>query len=92
MKNDIKENKFPQKNLGKALDMNDAEKFVSFLNNYYIFKKHHNVNIQTVQNSIFGIDNVITNDEIQQHQTIIDQSIQQQREFVIKYRRKVILK
>ena len=38
------------------------------------------------------IDRVITNDEIKQHQTIIDQSIQQQREFVIKYRRKVILK
>ena len=92
MENDIKENKFPRKNLGKALEMSEAEKFVSFLNNYYVFKKHHKVNTQTVRNSLFGIDNPITQDEKQQHQSIVDRSIEKQRDFVIKYRRKVVLK
>ena len=92
MTNDIKENKFLKKNLGQALDMTKAEKFVSFLNNYYVYKKHHNVNTQTVENSLYGIQDAITPEEREQHQTIVDQSIQQQRDFVIKYRRKVQLK
>ena len=92
MTNDIKENKFSKKNLGQALDMTEPEKFVSFLNNYYVYKKQHNVNTQTVENSLYGIKDAITPEEREQHQTIVDQSIQQQRDFVIKYRRKVLLK
>jgi hypothetical protein len=92
MENDIKENKFSKRNLGQAPNMREPEKFVSFLNNYYIYKKHHNVNTQTVENSLYGIQDAITPEETEQHQTIVDQSIQQQRESVIKYKRKVTLK
>jgi hypothetical protein len=92
MTNDIKESKFSKKNLGQALDMTEPEKFVSFLNNYYVYKKQHNVNTQTVENSLYGIKDAITPEEREQHQTIVDQSIQQQRDFVIKYRRKILLK
>jgi hypothetical protein len=92
MENDVKENKFPKKNLGKALDMSESEKFVSFLNNYYVFKKQRKVNTQTVRNSLYGIDNAITSYEKKQHQSIVDSSLQQQRDFVIKYRRKIELK
>jgi len=92
MKNDIAENKFLERNLGKALDMTDPEKFVSFLNNYYIYKKHHNVNTRIVENSLNNITDAILPEERELHGTIVDQSLQVQRDFVQKYRRKVTLK
>ena len=36
-------NKDEKKYIGSALKMNDEEKFISFLNNYFIFKKVRNI-------------------------------------------------
>ena len=39
--------------IGNALNMSTAEKGLSFLNNYFIFKKIRNVNAKTLNESIF---------------------------------------
>lgn len=38
------------KNYGEASNMSDEEKFVSYLNNYFIFKKQYSVNTDTLYN------------------------------------------
>ena len=38
------------KNYGEASNMSDEEKFVSYLNNYFIFKKQFSVNTDTLYN------------------------------------------
>ena len=91
MKTDIAEGKFHKKNIGKALDMSEGEKFVSFLNNYYIYKKKRNVNLQTVENSLNNVKDAILPEEIKLHQSIVDSSTQTYRDYVIKYKRKVII-
>ena len=48
MGNDVENNEIPKKQIGKALDMSDNEKKVSFLNNYFIFKKVRNVDASNV--------------------------------------------
>ena len=91
MNNDIIEGKFSKKNIGQALDMSEGEKFVSFLNNYYIFKKKRNVNLQSVNNTLNNIKDAITPEEKQLHQNILQSSTETYRDYVVKYKRKVII-
>ncbi len=91
MNDDIKEGKFNKKNIGKATEMTDGEKFVSFLNNYYVYKKIRNVNIQTVENSLNHVADPITQKEVDLQKSILDESVQTYREYVVKYKRKVTL-
>ena len=91
MNNDIKEGKFNKKNIGKATEMTDSEKFVSFLNNYYVYKKIRHVNIQTVENSLNHVADPITQKEVDLQKSILDESTQTYREYVVKYKRKVTL-
>ena len=48
MKNDIDNKEMSVKKIGEALKMTDYEKQVSFLNNYFIFKKVRNVDASNV--------------------------------------------
>ena len=91
MNDDIKEGKFSKKNIGRAAEMTDGEKFVSFLNNYYVYKKIRNVNIQTVENSLNHVADPITQKEVDLQKSILDESIPTHREYVVKYKRKVTL-
>ena len=43
MESFVKVNKSEKKYIGKALNMSEEEKFISFLNNYFIFKKVRNI-------------------------------------------------
>jgi len=43
MKQEIKSSKYNQKKYGTALNMSEAEKTISFLNKYFIFKKIRNI-------------------------------------------------
>jgi hypothetical protein len=43
MKQEIKASKYNQKKYGTSLDMSEAEKTISFLNKYFIFKKIRNI-------------------------------------------------
>jgi hypothetical protein len=92
MNTDLIEGKFQKKNIGKAADMSDSEKFVSFLNNYYIYKKKKHVNIQTVENSLNHVADPITRQERDLESSILNESIKTYRDYAIKYKRKVELK
>jgi hypothetical protein len=48
MGNDVENREISKKQIGTALEMNDNEKKVSFLNNYFIFKKVRNVDASNV--------------------------------------------
>ena len=53
MINDIKNGSLNKKFLGDSLNMNADNKAISFLNNYFIFKKIRNVNAKSLNESIF---------------------------------------
>ena len=50
MKQEIKTQKIKNTDIGTALSMTDAEKDISFLNNYFVFKKIRDVNVPNVFN------------------------------------------
>ena len=49
MLEEIKRNKFKEKDYGKATNMSSFEKNISFLNRYFVYKKVINVNTEKVQ-------------------------------------------
>lgn len=49
MLDEVKKNKFKEKNYGSALNMTSFEKKISFLNRYFIYKKVNEVNTEKVQ-------------------------------------------
>jgi hypothetical protein len=49
MQEEIKRNKFKEKEYGSALKMNSFEKKISFLNRYFVYKKIRNVNASKVK-------------------------------------------
>jgi len=49
MLTDIKERKLDQTTIGMAYEMTREEKNISFLNNYFIFKKVRNVDVQDIK-------------------------------------------
>lgn len=49
MENDVKINPSSKKDMGQALNMTSEEKFISFLNNYFIFKKIRDVDTKSLQ-------------------------------------------
>tara|TARA_Y100000389_G_scaffold204900_1_gene260622 strand:- start:902 stop:4210 length:3309 start_codon:yes stop_codon:yes gene_type:complete len=51
MTKDVEKNNKKKKDLNKALNMTEQEKHISFLNNYFIFKKEKNVDTEEVYNS-----------------------------------------
>ena len=54
MEEDEKQSKIHKKDYKYAFEMNSNEKKISFLNNYFIFKKTHNVNAGQVSLIISG--------------------------------------
>ena len=48
MKNAVDNGEIKEKDIGKANDMSDSEKEISFLNSAFIFKKIRNVNVKDV--------------------------------------------
>ena len=52
MEEDIKRRPETRKDYGTAVDMTDNEKTLSFLNNYFVYKKTHNVDAAAISASI----------------------------------------
>ena len=50
MQDEFKQKRLNKRNLGNALDLDEYEKEISFLNNYFVFKKIRNVNTKNVFN------------------------------------------
>jgi hypothetical protein len=55
MKEEIENGKIDKADVGKALNMSNEEKTISFLNNYYIFKKIRNPNAKEITDRILNI-------------------------------------
>ena len=62
MQKEARENKINKKTLGKALQMTHYEQEISFLNNYFIFKKIGNPDAKSIANRY--IDNIVVEDDI----------------------------
>ncbi len=82
-------NKFiTSKEIGNALKMSVSEKEISFLNNYFIFKKNRNVDTVAVHTSMVSkfeqLSNINKNEEEDEQEIV-------KRTDVIKYKRKVKL-
>ena len=71
MQKEAKENKINKKRLGKALQMTEYEREISFLNNYFIFKKIGNPDAKSIANRY--IDNIVVDDDIteQEKETMV---------------------
>ena len=50
LEKEIKQNRIKKKDINDALKMTEAEKMISFFNNYFIFKKDRNVDAQEIYN------------------------------------------
>ena len=79
---------------GKSLQMSVGERKVSFLNKYFVYRKTHDVNAETVANSLLGqtiaeerLEHQETADAIQAVENIVDQQKK-----VKKTKRRLILK
>ena len=55
MMDDIHNNKLKKFNIGKAYNLTSNEKIISFLNNYFIYKKVRNPNAKEITDSILNI-------------------------------------
>ena len=69
MKMEVEKNPYLAKKLGSALDLSDEEKQISFLNNYFIFKKIRNVEYEP--------DELINKKQNNKEQEAIDASIRE---------------
>ena len=56
MNSEIKERRLRESNVGDAVDMSEKEKKVSFLNNYFVFKKVRDVDAGAVYKTNIGVD------------------------------------
>jgi len=54
MEDEIKRNPKMKSDYGTAFDMTDNEKTVSFLNNYFVYKKNYNVDAKNVSMNLMG--------------------------------------
>ena len=55
MMDDIHNNKLKKFNIGKAANLSANEKIISFLNNYFIYKKVRNPNAKEITDNILNI-------------------------------------
>ena len=75
MKTEVEKNKFLKNRLGSAINMTDEEKKISFLNNYFIFKKVRNSDFDAEQ----GLSVKDKDEEIKQQRKdmeIMDQEVE----------------
>ena len=61
--NSIIKNKKLKKDIKRSLDMSENEKYISFLNKYFIFKKIRNVDAKSVKIEIIEEEELETNKE-----------------------------
>ena len=79
MKTEIKERRLREGNVGDALNMTEREKRVSFLNNYFVFKKVRDVDAEAVYKTNIGVEinNSIKEEEDVIAETVIETPVEQ---------------
>ena len=86
--------KFNKRNVGDALLMTDEEKKLSFLNNYFIFKKIRKVNEEQITKLLCDDNCELKNNDKESLQDKLKEYEKQQRKKireVIKYKKKITL-
>ena len=91
MMDDIHNNKLKKFNVGKAYALSSNEKTISFLNNYFIYKKVRNPNAKEITDNILNIDP--QEEELSKYQTeeIKKSTDQAKKRQVKKYKKKLKL-
>jgi len=74
MNNDIQRDIKIKNNIGKAYELSEEEKNISFLNNYFIFKKIRNVNASEVLTSTLYHDNSVFKQEKEVEETEVEET------------------
>ena len=93
MINKIKKEPELKNNFGEAMNMNNFEKQISFLNRYFIYKKIRNVDTKIVFQNLTGNSNIIN--LIEKQETIENQGLLKisiKKDKIKKLKRKIILK
>ena len=87
MKEEISMKKLNKTNIGKALTMNQNEKTISYLNNYFIYKKIRSPNAKEVSKMMTAAN---TQDNIGEPDEVSKESLPEKRR-VKKYAKKIVL-
>jgi len=87
MKEEISMRKLNKTNIGKALTMNQNEKTISYLNNYFIYKKIRSPNAKDVSKMMTAAN---TQDNIGEPDEVSKESLPEKRR-VKKYAKKIVL-
>ena len=92
MLNKIKKKQHLKKKYGEAINMSEEEKDISFLNNYFIFKKTNKVSDDNVYN-VHTIDSVSESKTQKLNRDMIKQIMAEriQKVFMKKFRKKIII-
>ena len=91
MEDELENKRIKQSNIGKAKNMTPNEKTISFLNNYFIFKKVRSPNAKEITDNLLTISNTQHNLD-QKEQDDINQNIDvQMKRPVKKYKKKLKL-
>ncbi len=91
MEDEVENKLIKQSNIGKAKNMTPNEKTISFLNNYFIFKKVRNPNAKEITNNLLTISDA-QNELGKKEEEDIQQNIKPQRKRAVKkYKKKLQL-
>ena len=79
MKTEIRERRLREGNVGDAINMTEKEKRVSFLNNYFVFKKVRDVDTEAVYKTNMGVEinNSVKAEEAVIAETVIETPVEQ---------------
>ena len=72
MNNEIREKRLREGNVGDAVNMSEREKRVSFLNNYFVFKKVRDVDTEAVFKTNMGVE---INNSVKVEEDIITKTV-----------------
>ena len=91
MKDELEQRKLKNANIGKAANMKTNEKIISFLNNYFIFKKVRNPNAKEITDTLLTISDGQSKLDNEDTQNINKETKKTTKRVVKKYKKKLTL-
>jgi hypothetical protein len=91
MKDELEQRKLKNANIGKAANMKTNEKIISFLNNYFIFKKVRNPNAKEITDTLLTISDGQSKLDNEDTQNINKETKKTTKRLVKKYKKKLTL-
>ena len=95
MKEEIKRNRRAKNEYGTAVDMTIGEETISFLNNYFVYKKTHDVDAKQIANKLMGntqIEQEVVADETAEAAEALQEIVKAQKKKPKKLKKKLKLK